>query len=101
MNLPSAQSAPPKRGQTYRTDRAPPKRKGRTTERGGRVSNERRVLAAAAREDGFVDALLEADDGAEDDCMGMALDNLLDQTIESYDRIGEDRGASRERGPFR
>ncbi len=33
--------------------------------------------------------------------MGVALDDLLDQAIEGRDRIGEDRGASRERGPLR
>ena len=33
--------------------------------------------------------------------MGMALDDLLDQAIEGCGRIGEDRGAGRERGPLR
>jgi hypothetical protein len=70
-------------------------------EAGQGASNERRVFSAAARENRFVDAFLEADDGPEDDRMGMTLDDFLHQAIEGCNRIGEDRGAGRERGPLR
>src|SRR5580692_9533094 len=63
--------------------------------------NEGRVFPAPAREDRFVEPLLEADDGAEDDRVGVALDDLLDQAIEGCDRVGEDRGAGRKREPLR
>jgi hypothetical protein len=60
-----------------------------------------RVISPPPAQDRFVDALREAYDGAEDHCMRVALDDLLDQAIEGRDRIGEDRGAGRERGPLR
>jgi hypothetical protein len=55
----------------------------------------------ATDQDGFLGALLEAHDGAKDDRMGMALDDLFDQAVERGDRIGEHRGAGRERRPLR
>ena len=49
--------------------------------------DQRRVVSAPAYENRFVHALLEADDGAEHDRMGMAFDDLLYQAIEGRDRI--------------
>ena len=63
-------------------------------QRRGQVLNQGRVLAAPARQDRFIHPLFQAYDRAEDDCMGVAFDDLLDQTVEGRDRIGEDRGAS-------
>jgi hypothetical protein len=59
-----------------------------------------RVISAPARQGRLVGALLEAHDRAEDDRMGVAFDDLLDQAIEGRDRIGEDGRAGRERGPL-
>ena len=84
-----------RRGWTWRLGHEP------SRDRAGRRVSTRARTPRAAREDGFVDALLEADDGAEDDRVGMALDDLLDQAVEGCDRIGEDRGAGRERDPLR
>ena len=63
--------------------------RGRT----GFVLNKGRVLSAPAHKDGFVGALLEAHHRAEDDRMGVALDDLLDEAVEGRDRIGEQRSA--------
>jgi hypothetical protein len=63
--------------------------------------SQARVISAPPGQDRFVDALGEADDSAQDNCMRVAFDDLLDQAIEGRDRIGEDRGAGRERGPLR
>ena len=51
------------------------------------VLDQRRVLSAPACENRFVHALLEADDRAEHDRMGMAFEDLLDEAIEGRDRI--------------
>ena len=63
--------------------------------------SQARVISAPPGQDRFVDALGQADDSAEDNCMRVAFNDLLDQAIEGRDRIGEDRGAGRERGPLR
>ncbi len=63
--------------------------------------NQGRVISAPARQNRLVGALLEAHDGAEHDRVRVAFDDLLDQAIESRDRIGEDGRSGRERGPLR
>ena len=70
-------------------------------QRRGHVLNQGRVLAAPARQNWFVNALLEAHDGAEDDRMGVAFDDLLDQAVEGRERIGKDGGAGRQTDPLR
>ena len=59
--------------------------------RSGRVLKEGRIFSAPARQDRFVNALLEAHDGAKHNHMRVAFDDLLDQAIEGGDRVREDR----------